>query len=55
MEYTSEREEVDDATWEAQVFTPAPLIMDQWGIGVGGPQTMPHAEPNPGLFEAVEA
>ena len=40
---------------QAQVFTPAPLVMDQWGIGVGGPQTMPHAEPNPGLFEAVEA
>jgi predicted enzyme related to lactoylglutathione lyase len=54
VEYTSELEEVDDATWQDQVFTPAPLVMDQWGIGVGGPQTMPHPAPNPGLFETVE-
>jgi predicted lactoylglutathione lyase len=55
VEYTSELEEVDDATWEAKVHTPAPMVMDQWGIGVGGPQTMPHPAPNPGLFEASEA
>lgn len=50
VEYTSELEEVDDS-WEPQVYTPAPLIMDQWGIGVGGPQTMPHPEADVGLFQ----
>ncbi|MEJ6008805.1 VOC family protein [Novosphingobium aquae] len=54
-EYTSELEEVDFESHQPNTYTPAPLIMDQWGIGVGGPQTMPHAHPNPGLFVAVEA
>lgn len=54
-EYTSELEEVDFETREPTVYTPAPLIMDQWGIGTGGPQTLPHPAPNPGLFVAVEA
>jgi catechol 2,3-dioxygenase-like lactoylglutathione lyase family enzyme len=54
VEYTAELEEVDDATWVAQVMTPAPLVMDQWGIGVGGPQTMPQPKPDAGLFQAVE-
>lgn len=53
VEYTAELEEVDDATWVAQVHVPAPLVMDQWGIGVGGPQTMPHPKPNAGLFQSV--
>jgi catechol 2,3-dioxygenase-like lactoylglutathione lyase family enzyme len=53
VEYTSELEDVDDATWVAQIMTPAPMVMDQWGIGVGGPQTMPHPAPDPGLFQAV--
>lgn len=51
VEYTSELEEVDDATWEAKVHTPAPMVMDQWGVGVGGPQTMPHPAPDAGLFQ----
>jgi catechol 2,3-dioxygenase-like lactoylglutathione lyase family enzyme len=51
VEYTAELEEVDFESWEAKVHTPAPLVMDQWGIGVGGPQTMPPAVPNPRLFE----
>ncbi|MDE2437578.1 MAG: VOC family protein [Sphingomonadales bacterium] len=55
VEYTAELEEVDFDHHVAQVFTPAPLVMDQWGIGVGGPQTMPQPEPNPGLFMAQEA
>lgn len=53
-EYTSELEEVDFDTHQFQVHAPAPLVMDQWGIGVGGPQTMPHPHPNPGLFAAAE-
>lgn len=55
VEYTSELEEVDFETREPTVYAPAPKIMDQWGIGVGGPQTMPHPEANPGLFLAEEA
>jgi catechol 2,3-dioxygenase-like lactoylglutathione lyase family enzyme len=54
VEYTADLEKVDDATWQATVHTPAPRVMDQWGIGVGGPQTMPHAEPDGGLFQAAE-
>ena len=54
-EYTSELEEVDFETREPTVYAPAPLVMDQWGIGVGGPQTLPHPAPNPGLFQAVDA
>jgi catechol 2,3-dioxygenase-like lactoylglutathione lyase family enzyme len=50
VEYTSELEEVDD-NWEPKVYTPAPLVMDQWGIGVGGPHTMPHPEADAGLFK----
>jgi catechol 2,3-dioxygenase-like lactoylglutathione lyase family enzyme len=55
VEYTAELEEVDFESHQPAVHIPAPLVMDQWGIGVGGPQTMPHPEPNPGLFQAVEA
>ena len=55
VEYTADLEEVDFETHAAVVHTPAPHVMDQWGIGVGGPQTMPHAQPNPGLFVTVEA
>jgi catechol 2,3-dioxygenase-like lactoylglutathione lyase family enzyme len=51
VEYTAELEEVDEATWQAKVHTPAPMVMDQWGIGVGGPQTMPHPAPDKGLFQ----
>lgn len=51
VEYTADLEEVDDATWQSTVHAPAPLIMDQWGIGTGGPQTMPHPAPDKGLFQ----
>lgn len=54
VEYTSGLERVDDATWQSQVYTPTPQIMDQWGIGVGGPHTMPKPVPEPGLFVPVE-
>jgi catechol 2,3-dioxygenase-like lactoylglutathione lyase family enzyme len=55
VEYTAELEQIDEETWQATVHTPAPRVMDQWGIGVGGPQTMPHAEPDGGLFQPAEA
>lgn len=51
VEYTSELEDVpDDDSWEPRTFAPAPEIMDQWGIGQGGPQTMPKPAPDAGLF-----
>jgi catechol 2,3-dioxygenase-like lactoylglutathione lyase family enzyme len=55
VEYTSELERVDEATWEPKVHTPTPTTMDQWQIGVGGPQTMPHPEADPGLFKTPAA
>lgn len=55
VEYTSELEDVDFETHEAKVHVPGPKVMDQWGIGVGGPQTMPHPEADAGLFQAAEA
>lgn len=51
VEYTAELEEVDFDNWEARTFAPAPDIMDQWGTGFGGPQTMPRAEADSGLFQ----
>jgi catechol 2,3-dioxygenase-like lactoylglutathione lyase family enzyme len=51
VEYTAELEEVDDATWKPTVHVPDPAVMDQWQSGVGGPHTMPHAKPDPGLFQ----
>lgn len=55
VEYTAELEQVDFASHEPKVYEPGPQIMDQWGIGVGGPQTMPHPEPDKGLFQPVSA
>lgn len=51
VEYTSELEKVDEETWEATVHKPSETIMDQWGVGVGGPKTMPDPRPDPGLFQ----
>ena len=51
VEYTAHLEEVDFETWQPRTFTPAPDIMDQWGTGFGGPQTMPRAEADAGLFQ----
>ena len=51
VEYTSELEAVDDERHEAKVHTPSAGVMDQWGIGVGGPQTMPEPAPDKGLFQ----
>ena len=54
VEYTAELEEIDEASWSPHVYEPAPGIMDQWGTGVGGPQTMPRPEPDPALFTPAE-
>jgi catechol 2,3-dioxygenase-like lactoylglutathione lyase family enzyme len=54
VEYTAELEVVDFETFEPTVYEPAPRIMDQWGVGVGGPQTMPHPAPDPKLFQPSE-
>lgn len=51
VEYTSELEEVDFESHQPKVHEPAPMVMDQWGIGEGGPQTMPHPAPDPCLFK----
>lgn len=51
VEYTSELEAVDFDKHEAKVHTPSLEVMDQWGVGVGGPQTMPHPKPDAGLFQ----
>jgi len=51
VEYTAELEEVDFEAHEPTIHEPAPRVMDQWGIGVGGPQTMPHPAPDPHLFQ----
>ncbi|MBI1684089.1 VOC family protein [Caulobacter hibisci] len=55
VEYTSELESVDDETWQMTVHKPTPDTMDQWGVGVGGPQTMPHPAPDKGLWKAPAA
>ncbi|SFK40106.1 VOC family protein [Caulobacter sp. UNC279MFTsu5.1] len=52
VEYTSELEAVDDEAWVATVRKPSAEVMDQWGVGVGGPQTMPHPVADHGLWQA---
>lgn len=54
VEYSSELDNVDFDNHVDQVHVPSPTIMDQWGIGVGGPQTMPHPKPDARLFQAAE-
>ncbi len=54
VEYTSELEEVNEETWVATKHQPSQQIMDQWGIGSGGPQTMPEPRPDPGLFQPAK-
>jgi catechol 2,3-dioxygenase-like lactoylglutathione lyase family enzyme len=54
VEYTSDLEKVDEATWEPKVHQPSLETMDQWGTGVGGPKTMPEPRPDSGLFQAPE-
>ncbi len=55
VEYTAELEAVEFDKHQPQVHAPTPRVMDQWGVGVGGPHTMPHPAPDPRLFQpAVE-
>jgi catechol-2,3-dioxygenase len=53
VEYTADLDRVTE-DWKPTVYVPGPTIMDQWGFGTGGPQTMPHAEPDNGLFKPAE-
>jgi catechol 2,3-dioxygenase-like lactoylglutathione lyase family enzyme len=53
VEYTADLERVTE-DWKPTVHVPSATVMDQWGIGTGGPQTMPHPEPDKGLFQAAE-
>jgi len=55
VEYTSELEEVDDDHHQHTVHVPSPDTMDQWGTGVGGPQTMPKPAPDAGLWTPAAA
>jgi len=54
VEYTSELERIDEATWEPTIYKPSQLVMDQWSTGVGGPKTMPESKPDPCLFQPAE-
>ncbi len=54
VEYTAELERVNEATWQPTVYKPEPGLMDLWGTGVGGPQSMPRAAPDAGLFQPAE-
>jgi 2,3-dihydroxy-p-cumate/2,3-dihydroxybenzoate 3,4-dioxygenase len=53
VEYTSDLEEVDEATWQPKVHTPGLETMDRWGTGRIIPGTRPHAEmaADPGLWQ----
>jgi len=53
VEYTSDLEQVDDATWVPQTFASTPAITDQWGTGRIIPGNVPHAEmsPDKGLWQ----
>jgi catechol 2,3-dioxygenase-like lactoylglutathione lyase family enzyme len=54
VEYTAELAEVEFDTHVPKVHAPGPRVMDQWGMGIGGPHTMPHPAPDPHLFQAAE-
>lgn len=53
VEYTSDLEEVDEETWEPQVYEATPAITDQWGTGRIIPGNVPHSEiaPDNGLWK----
>lgn len=53
VEYTSDLEEVDEATWIPQTYEPGPKTIDQWGTGRIITGNVPHAEmsPDKGLWQ----
>jgi 2,3-dihydroxy-p-cumate/2,3-dihydroxybenzoate 3,4-dioxygenase len=53
VEYTSDLEQVDDATWQPQTYHPTPAITDQWGTRRVLTGNVPHAEmtPDKGLWQ----
>lgn len=53
VEYTSDLEEVDEASWQPTVYEFTPSITDQWGTGRIIPGNVPHAEmsPDKGLWQ----
>jgi len=53
VEYTSDLEEVDEATWQPTTYEFSPSITDQWGTGRIIPGNVPHAEmtPDKGLWQ----
>lgn len=53
VEYTSDLEEVDEATWQPQTYEAKPEITDQWGTGRIITGNIPHAEmsPDKGLWQ----
>ncbi|MBO9580433.1 MAG: VOC family protein [Sphingobium sp.] len=53
VEYTSDLEEVDEASWQPTVYTPGLEVMDQWGTGRIIAGNKPHAEmsPDKGLWQ----
>lgn len=53
VEYTSDLEEVDEATWKPTTYPFDPAITDQWGTGRIIPGNAPHGElaPDKGLWQ----
>lgn len=53
VEFTSDLEEVDEATWQPTRYEPSPSITDQWGTGRLLTGNAPHAEmtPDKGLWQ----
>lgn len=53
VEYTSDLEEVDEATWQPTVYEATPAITDQWGTGRIITGNVPHAAmtPDKGLWQ----
>lgn len=52
VEYTSDLEEVDDATWTPTTYPPSPEITDQWGTGriITGDVPFKQPKPDAGLW-----
>jgi 2,3-dihydroxy-p-cumate/2,3-dihydroxybenzoate 3,4-dioxygenase len=52
VEYTSDVEEVDEATWEPKVYPFTPEVTDQWGTGrMAASATHPAGKPDAGLWK----